>query len=142
MITASKRHLKVVIISLAFGLCACGLVDGIKHKAFDWLISKEEIVEMEPTTKEDPRIPKYPSYDWDYDEAKLLAMIAANTNGTDYEKQQAVILCLNTVWGTHGKINITEYFNEIFDCDPEIKEPTEADYLIVQMVIDGICCPG
>ena len=44
MITASKRHLKAVIISLAFGLCACGLVDGIKHKAFDWLISKEEIV--------------------------------------------------------------------------------------------------
>ena len=142
MITASKRHLKVVIISLAFGLCACGLVDGIKHKAFDWLISKEEIVEMEPTTKEDPRIPKYPSYDWDYDEAKLLAMIAANTNGTDYEKQQAVILCLNTVWGAHGKINITKYFNKIFDCDPEIKEPTEADYLIVQMVIDGIYCPS
>ena len=35
-----------------------------------------------------------------------------------------------------------KYFNEIFDCDPEIKEPTEADYIIVQMVIDGICCPG
>lgn len=143
MITASKRHLKAAIISLTFGVCACALVTGIKYGAFDWLAHKEEqVIETEFETERDPRIPKYPSYDWDYDEGRLLAMIAANTDGTDYTKQQAVITCLNTVWGTHGKITITEYFNEIFDCTPEIKDPTDADYIIVQMVIDGMCCPG
>lgn len=43
----------------------------------------------------------FPSYDWGSEEEEVLAYISANTNGTDKDKQQAVIDCLDYVWNAN-----------------------------------------
>lgn len=75
-------------------------------------------------------MPQFPSYDWDYDENKLLASVAANTPGTGVDKQKAIIEVLKEVW-----INKTSISNCIHI--PLENEPTEYDYELVWDIVRG-----
>lgn len=84
-------------------------------------------------------IERFPSYDWDYEEGRMLAAIAHATEGGNADKQDAVIDCLHIVWETHGHPTITDYFNENY-FGVNVENINEMDCYIVQCVIDGIRC--
>ena len=65
---------------------------------------------------------------------KFLAYISANTNGTDKDKQQAVIDCLDYVWDANHHYNISEYASAKYKF---YVEPTQHDYELVRLVKQG-----
>ena len=73
----------------------------------------------------------FPSYDWGSEEEEVLAYISANTNGTDKDKQQAVIDCLDYVWDVNHHFNISEYASAKYKF---YVEPTQHDYELVRLV--------
>lgn len=73
----------------------------------------------------------FPSYDWGEEDNTIMAYLCANTNGTDREKQQSVIDCLDHMW----KYNCSaeDYVNYL--AVKFYKEPTSHDYELIQLII-------
>lgn len=76
----------------------------------------------------------FPSYDWGSEEEKVLAYISANTDGTDKDKQQAIIDCLDYVWNANHHFGISEYASAKYKF---YIEPTPHDYELVRLVKKG-----
>lgn len=76
----------------------------------------------------------FPSYDWGSEEEEVLAYISANTEGTDKDKQQAVIDCLDYVWNANHHFDIPEYASAKYKF---YVEPTQHDYELIRLVKKG-----
>lgn len=73
----------------------------------------------------------FPSYDWGEEDNTVMAYLSANTHGSNRDKQQSIIECLDYMW----KYNCSaeDYANYI-----EIQfyeEPTAKDYELIRLVI-------
>lgn len=76
----------------------------------------------------------FPSYDWGSEDEEILAYISANTDGTDRDKQQAIIDCLDYVWNANHHFDIPEYASAKYKF---YIEPTQHDYELVRLVKKG-----
>ena len=76
----------------------------------------------------------FPSYDWGSEDEEFLAYIAANTNGSDRNKQQAIIDCLDYVWNANHHFDIPQYASAKYKF---YIEPTKHDYELVNLVKKG-----
>lgn len=75
---------------------------------------------------------RFPSYDWDAEDNRMLAYVAANTPGSEVNKQKAILCVLDVVWETGT--SITTYVERNYEL---YNQPTTRDYELVQMVIFG-----
>jgi hypothetical protein len=76
--------------------------------------------------------PRFPEYHWSDEENIALATVAANTEGSDYNKQEAIISVLDSILSKNNsipKVVSIKYINP--------KEPTEQDFDLVYKTIWG-----
>ena len=76
---------------------------------------------------------KFPSYDWGAEDEKALAMISANTGGSDINKQKAILYALDRVW-YYDNISLSEWAYRNYEL---YNQPTKHDYELVNMIIFG-----
>ena len=76
---------------------------------------------------------KFPSYDWGAEDGKALAMISANTGGSDIDKQKAILYALDRVW-YYDNISLSEWAYRNYEL---YNQPTKHDYELVNMIIFG-----
>jgi hypothetical protein len=111
--------MKQKVLSLIFAIGMIGM------------IITSPIPEAQVSLSED-YMPRFPSYDWSQEDDIALATVAANTEGSNREKQEAIISVLDSVWSE--KNSIPEVVNIKYK-NP--KEPTEQDFHLVYQVIWG-----
>lgn len=76
---------------------------------------------------------KFPSYDLGSEDVHTLAAVAANSCGTDKDKQEAIIFVLDQVW-YNSNLSLCDWVYRNYEL---YNEPTEHDYMLVNMVIFG-----
>ena len=76
---------------------------------------------------------KFPSYDWGAEDENALAMISANTGGSDIDKQKAILYALDRVW-YYDNISLSDWADRNYEL---YNQPTKHDYELVNMIIFG-----
>ena len=114
-----KKKYVVLLIIVAI-LCVAGTIATvISHHQY------EANHQLEP-------MKRFESYDWSCEDNKMLAAVAANTAGSDIQKQQAIIEVLTHVWEEPSPIiPWVERHYELYN------EPTAHDFYLVDLVVRG-----
>lgn len=112
-----KRWIKNQIVNIICVLVICVIVIFLGY----------HIVTNTPA---EDKMQVFPSYDWGAEDEEIMAYIAANTDGTDKQKQLAVINCLDYMW--EYKKSAEDYVH--YEDMRFYTEPSKHDYELVDLI--------